>query len=534
MSRRLWSRPTVWTAVALILLALVVSCGCSLTGTGRHYRAGTITVLETNDVHSHLFPWTYKPKSSTAVKVGGLARIATVVSQVRERERNVLLLDAGDIFYPYSLNRWRARPEIGAMNLIGYDCSAVGNHEFDLGDGQLGEALDLAEFPFLSANMDVSQSLPLAGKVQSYVIKSVGGHTVGIFGLITPNLHDISSPSKQVKVDSDLVAKVVEMVSYLRPRADLVFALTHIGLRQDVKLARSVSGIDVIFGGHSHDALEKPIEVTNPAGKRTLIVQSGCYGRFVGKLQLECSPDGIASYQWSLLNVDESVEDDVRVASFLEPFRPADEEQVGIIEADLKLFGAELLATDSTVGTLVCDAIAEQFPTAAVVAVNSGGIRGDFQPAGPITRSRIDEILPFRNQIVLVWVSGSELESMLERSVQALPRPSGGFLQLSGLEVTVRLARRPVLVGREGKPVRPGERIVSVSVGGKPLDERENYLIATIDYLAGGGDGYMELARAKNRILTGKTLNDILADYIKSHSPLHPRRRRAYRFVWDE
>ena len=533
MSRKLWSRSAVWAAVALVLLALVVSWGCFLGDLGGHRRTSTITVLETNDVHSHLFPWAYKPKSGKAIKVGGLARIATIVRQVREDERNVLLLDAGDIFYPYSLRRWHGRPEIGAMNLIGYDCSAVGNHEFDLGDKALGEALDLAKFPFVSANMDVSQSAPLAGKIGDYVIKNVGGCTIGIFGLITPNLDEISSPGGEVKVDRDLAGKAAKMIAYLKPRSDMVFALTHIGLRQDLRLARSVSGIDVIFGGHSHDALRRPIAVTNPAGKRTLVVQAGCYGRFVGKLRLRRSADGIKSYQWSLLRVDESIKIDEQMESFLEPFRPVNEKPVGIIGADLELFGARLRATNSTIGTLVCDAIAEQFPTAAVVAMNSGGIRGSFQPAGPITKSRIDEILPFRNQIVLAWLSGAELKSMLERSVQWLPRSSGGFLQLRGVEVVVRLGKRRAAV-KGHRARREANEVVSVSVAGKPLDERKEYLIATIDYLARGGDGYTQLADARKRLETGKVLNDIVADYIKSHSPLHPVRRRVYRFVRDK
>jgi len=179
----------------------------------------------------------------------------------------------------------------------------------------------------------------------------------------------------------------------------------------------------------------------------------------------------------------------------------------------------------------VCDAMAEAFPTASVVMMNSGGIRGDFQPAGSITRSRIDEILPFHNKIVLVWVTGAELKSILERSVCALPEPSGGFLQMRGVEVEVDVAGPAMLMAGRGKPVRPGERIAAVSIAGKPLDEGKEYLVATINYLADGGDGYVELAGAEKRLETGRSLNDIFEDYIIQHTPLRPERATTYRLV---
>lgn len=524
-----------WRAIvalaALIGLLFLAFEGCSFVGVGSSSSSATITILETNDVHSNLFPWKHRDSSGHVAEVGGLARIATMVDEVRRVERNVLVLDAGDLFYPNSLGKWHGKPEVGAMNLIGYDCAAVGNHEFDLGDEPLGEVLDRAAFPFLCANIDVTRSKPLAGKIRSYVIKNVGGHSVGIFGLVTPSLDSISSPSEEVEVDRDLVSRAAAMVAYLKPRTDMVFALTHLGLGQDVKLAESVSGIEAIFGGHSHDALERPIEVTNPAGKQTLVVQSGCYGRYVGKLDLDCSSGDISSYKWSLLNVDDAIEEDERVAKFLDPFRIVGEDPIGVIDAELELSGPALATQDSTIGTLVCEAMAEAFPTAAVVMMNSGGIRGGFQPAGPITRSRIDEILPFHNKIVLVWVTGAELKSILERSVSALPEASGGFLQLRGLEVTVDSSRPGMLISEKGKVVRSGDRIVDVLIAGKPLDNGSEYSIATINYLAAGGDGYVELAEAAKRFETSRSLNDIYKSYILRHAPLRPRRARIYQFV---
>lgn len=513
--------------VALILIALLgLSCSWfSEASAGRTY---TITILSTNDIHSNLFPYEEKGPSGRVAEFGGLARIATIVNESRAEEPNSLLLDAGDIFYPNSLSKWRGKPEIGAMDLMGYDCVEIGNHEFDLGDAPLGEVIDQAGFPFLCANIDVSQSPPLAGKVKSHVIINVGGHSVGVFGLVTPYLRMISSPSEQVVIETDLVKTAGEMVAYLKPRTDLVVALTHLGSKQDVQLAKSVGGIDVIVGGHSHEVLERPIEVENPGGAKTLITQTGCYGRYVGKLRLVLSDEGRQTFDWSLISVDSAIEANERVAAYLEGFHSEDGGQLGVIDADLNLTGASVCTQEATIGTLVCSAIAEKFPAASVVLVNSGAIRGGFQPAGPITRTRLDEILPFHNKVVLVWMTGRELITVFERSVAALPGPSGGLLQLVGAEIKVDLRKQALVIDDKGSIVKPGERVTEVLLAGEPLEADRGYLVATINYLARGGDGYLELARAAKHVETEQSVNDLFADYITKHTPLHPERARCY------
>ncbi|MCD6327041.1 5'-nucleotidase C-terminal domain-containing protein, partial [bacterium] len=239
------------------------------------------------------------------------------------------------------------------------------------------------------------------------------------------------------------------------------------------------------------------------------------------------SHDGIESFRWSLIPVDDEVEEDERVASFLDKFRVIDEEVLGVIDADLDLAKSSIRMRQSTIGTLVCEAIAEEFPTASMVMVNSGGIRGNFQPAGPITLSEVDAILPFHNEMVLLWLSGKELKSALERSVVSLPKPDSRFLQVLGLQVEVDLSQPAMEPGR-GEAEQPGQRVGRVLVRGAPLQMNREYLVATMDYLARGGDGYIELARGRRHVKTGKVLNNIFADYIRRHSPIRPRRESSY------
>ncbi|MCD6326983.1 metallophosphoesterase, partial [bacterium] len=164
------SRPIVLLVILAVVLALLLS-GCSWFAPCCSSR---LTIVHTNDVHSHLLSYQAKGLDNQPAEVGGYARIATIVQQIRDEEWNVLLLDSGDIFYPYSLRRHKGEPEIGCMNILRYDCAAVGNHEFDLGDGPLGHAIDLAQFPFLCANIDVSGSEALAGMISPFIIKQIG------------------------------------------------------------------------------------------------------------------------------------------------------------------------------------------------------------------------------------------------------------------------------------------------------------------------------------------------------------------------
>ncbi|MBN1591807.1 MAG: metallophosphatase, partial [Candidatus Coatesbacteria bacterium] len=349
--------------LALLIISAVAAAsltGCATIGFGSGKAPTKIAVLHTNDIHSNLFPWSLRTDSGELVEVGGLARIATIVEETRRGNCPVLLLNSGDSFYPNSLSKWHGSPEIGALNMTGYDCATLGNHEFDLGDDYLGQVLDIAKFPFVCANLEVEASPPLAGKLVNYAIKNIGGCSVGIFGLITPDLDTIASPSDNIVIDRDLAGLTGALVAYLDPRTDLIFALTHIGLPMDIKLAESVSGIDAIFGGHSHDAIHEAVEVTNPAGGRTLVLQSGCYGRYVGKLELTSALDAIDSYEWTLLEVNSEIKENEPVASYLNAFQEVREDPIGIIESELKISGDAIRGQDSTIGTLVCDAIAEE------------------------------------------------------------------------------------------------------------------------------------------------------------------------------
>ena len=251
-----------------------------------------ITILHTNDTHSQIDPL---PANDRNAGKGGVARRATLVKRIRKENPNTLLIDAGDVLQgtPY-FNYYRGEVEYKAMSAIGYDASTLGNHEFDNGIEALAAALKFANFDIVSTNYDV-KGTALEGRVKPYVVKTVGGIRVGLFGLgISPTALITPENFKGVTYNDPVIA-ARNVVKTLREqeRCALVVCMSHLGYPlssrpsnniDDLKLAAQVDGIDFIASGHSHLFMEKPVEQTQPCGAKTLIFQVGKSGINVGRV----------------------------------------------------------------------------------------------------------------------------------------------------------------------------------------------------------------------------------------------------------
>ena len=247
-----------------------------------------ITILHTNDTHSQIDPL---PDNDKNAGKGGVARRATLVKRIRKENPNTLLVDSGDVLQgtPY-FNFYKGEVEYKAMSAIGYDAGNLGNHEFDNGVDALAAALKFANFDIVSANYDV-KGTALEGRVKPYVVKTVGGIRVGLFGmgispvgLITPaNFKGITF------IDPTLAARDVVKKLREEERCALVVALSHLGYQEngqrgDSLVASQVDGIDFIVSGHSHLFMEQPVTQTQPCGAKTLIFQVGKSGIYVGRV----------------------------------------------------------------------------------------------------------------------------------------------------------------------------------------------------------------------------------------------------------
>lgn len=251
-----------------------------------------ITILHTNDVHSHIDPFpATDPKNPNQ---GGVARRAAIIEQIRREEENVLLLDAGDIFQgtPY-FNYYGGELEFKLMSMMKYDLATLGNHDFDNGVDGFYAQLHHANFDFVSANYDFKNTV-LNGHIKPYKVFKKGGVKIGVFGLgvqldglVDKKLYKETIYNEPIEIAQDMSRILKNDL-----KCDLVICLSHLGFHykenpervSDLILARKTKNIDLIIGGHTHTFLEKPVIEKNLDGQEVLINQVGCYGINLGRI----------------------------------------------------------------------------------------------------------------------------------------------------------------------------------------------------------------------------------------------------------
>lgn len=255
-----------------------------------------ITILHTNDMHSHIHPFT----SGRNKGLGGMAQRAGIINFIRSQEEHVLLFDAGDIFQgtPY-FNFYGGELELKLMSAMKYDAATLGNHDFDNGLEGLKKQLDHANFPFLISNYDFKSTI-LKERFKPYKIFNKGGIKIGVFGigielkgLVPKNLYGNT-------LYKDPIKKGNQYASLLKnqEKCDLVICLSHLGFKyknnkiSDLKFATQTNNIDLIIGGHTHTFLKKPVSVLNLDKKEVLINQVGWAGINLGKIDFHFRQNG--------------------------------------------------------------------------------------------------------------------------------------------------------------------------------------------------------------------------------------------------
>ncbi len=284
MNRRDFIEKTVASTAA-------VSLGLSLTS----FTTPTIkkiTILHTNDVHSHIDP--FPADDPRNPNMGGVSRRASLIEKIRTENENVLLLDAGDIFQgtPY-FNYYGGELEFKLMSMMKYDATTIGNHDFDNGIEGLYAQMPHAQFEFLSANYDFKNTL-LDGFVHPYKVFNKNGIKIGVFGIGIQLDGLVDKKMYKETVYNDPVETAQEMVRILKKeqKCDLVICLSHLGYTYknepdticDLKLAALTDDIDLIIGGHTHTFLDKPTVTKNRSGNEVLVNQVGCYGINLGRI----------------------------------------------------------------------------------------------------------------------------------------------------------------------------------------------------------------------------------------------------------
>ena len=270
-----------------------------------------ITILHTNDVHSHVEP--FSKDHSEFPNKGGFERRATLISEIRRQNPNTLLFDAGDIFQgtPY-FNFYGGEIEFKLMSMLGYDAITIGNHDFDNGMDGLDKQLPNAKFDIISSNYDFKNTI-LESKVSDYKIYNKSGIKIGVFGLgieleglVSKELYKETKYLDPIEIASDTAKKLKETEN-----CDIVICLSHLGYKyekfpnkvSDLNLAKSTKNIDLIIGGHTHTFMNKPVVVKNNVGNDVLINQVGCFGLYLGRIDFSFDSDNNKIFNSNLLMI---------------------------------------------------------------------------------------------------------------------------------------------------------------------------------------------------------------------------------------
>lgn len=270
-----------------------------------------ITILHTNDVHSHIEP--FSKDHSEFPNRGGFERRSTILNSIRSKNPNTLLLDAGDIFQgtPY-FNFYNGELEFKLMSLLKYDAVTIGNHDFDNGITGLNEQMPNASFDFLISNYDFKNTV-LDGKTSDYKIYNKSGIKIGVFGLgieleglVTKELYRETKYLDPIHIAQDVAKKLKN-----EEKCDLIICLSHLGYKYDnlpnrvcdYNLAKKTKDIDLIIGGHTHTFMTEPVILKNQISKDVLVNQVGCFGLFLGQIDFYFDQNNQKYFNSSVLKV---------------------------------------------------------------------------------------------------------------------------------------------------------------------------------------------------------------------------------------
>ncbi|MEM1298550.1 MAG: 5'-nucleotidase C-terminal domain-containing protein [Pseudomonadota bacterium] len=415
---------------------------------------------------------------------GGVARLATVISDIRARGGEVLVTSAGDSISPSLLSSFdQGAHMIALLNKVGLDVMALGNHEFDFGPDIARARVAEAEFTVLSNNALEPDGTLLDGVADSMMLE-VGAHKVGVFGLTTASTEIKSSPGDMTFADPvEVAAKTA--ASLREAGADVVIALAHTDRREDMALL-AARDVDVLLSGDDHDVFVR-------YDGRVAMIESGSQASHVTVVTLDIETvEGRRGpkVEWrpAFEIIDTArIAPDPNVAEAVAGYEAVLSKELDVniaatpVELDTRR--TTVRAAESAFGNLAVDAM-RALTEADIAITNGGGIRGDtvYEAGTVITRRDVLTELPFGNKTVLLEVTGKDIMAALEHGVAAVEDGSGRFPHVSGLTLTFD----------PGKP--SGSRIEEVKIAGTPLDVAKTYRLATNDFMGGGGDGYAMFA----------------------------------------
>lgn len=487
-----------------------------------------ITILQTTDVHCQVHPHDelfWENGKSVFRKTGGYAQLASYLKHERKKNKNVFLIDTGDMFQGSELSvKTTGKAMVPILNALNYDLYIPGNWEVVYYKQNMQKLLGALNAPKVCTNMfhDLGEGKKGEMIFQPYEIWHVAGVKIGFLGYTDPLVPLRQSPlySKGIlytKPEENLA----HYVDVLRNQEGCAYVilLSHLGLSQQIALANmpECAGVDIIFGGDTHERVRKPIVC-----KYSKVVEPGAFGSFVGKLKLKVKDGKISgeSYELDEIDADQWKADkelSTLIAQNEKPFSDEIYKVVGYSTIPLYRY----FVVENTIDTMILDALKWRLPDTEIVLSN--GFRfcpprstPDHTGNIPITNGFIYDMLPVDSTIRTGEVSGQQLYDWLEKELNnvfakdASKRFGGWVIKFKGMTVSFKAYEEM------------GKRVQEVKVGGQPLDLSRNYRIAACEREGDPEDMLCRIRGVKNPKNTTYTLHSTMTEYLKNNSPVTP------------
>jgi len=408
-------------------------------------------------------------------KEGGMAKVATIVNSYKQVNPNTFMVIAGDFFSPSALGTARVDGErlagkqmVAMLNAIPLYLATFGNHEFDINETQFGQRMQESQFGWVSSNVLNAQGAPFP-KTEENRIQVIGSGEqkvrVGYFGVTIP-----SNPAKYVKY-TDFMAAAEKQVKELRPKVDVLIAITHLAYEDDIKIARAFPEIDMIIGGHEHEMHR--IEIASlpgiykaDANARSVFVHEFAFDPITRKLQKKSTLRRLTADIPEDPTVKAEVDKWVKIAydGFRKDgFNP--ESKVADVPIALDGHEASVRNKPTELTKIIADGMLAAVPGSEVAIYNGGSIRIDdtIQP-GEVTEYDVIRILPFGGKVVAIKIKGAFLKRILAQGIAN--KGQGGYLQTAGIAYN------------GDQPMHQG----------KPIEDGRDYTIAISDFLLTGNE----------------------------------------------
>jgi 5'-nucleotidase/UDP-sugar diphosphatase len=437
---------------------------------------------------------------------GGFAKANAVARAEKAANPNTLYLFDGDMLSPSLLSGFdKGANTIELTNLVPFDIAVPGNHEFDFGPDNFLDKMKMSKYPWAAINVTEGDGSPVPG-LGGTMMKDVAGVKVALVPVAQDTTPEVSSPGDW-KFGDTVKAAIAGAKAARADGADIVIGVVQAPHNYDREIMAS-HALDVLVSGDDHDYMTGYDGIT-------AYVDTSTEARYLAPIDLTVTieeKDGKRSVKWTpaFRFIDTSnVAPDPETQKIVEGFQKKLDESlnvdigatVGPLDSRRNIVRSE----ESAIGNLITDAM-RAANGADVAITNGGGIRADrtYDPGTMLTRKDILTELPFGNVTVVTEVTGQQILDALENGFSEVENGAGRFPQVSGMKVVANLKNAP------------GSRVVSVTVGDKPLDPAASYKVATNDFMLKGGDGYTALAGGK--VLIGPKQGDLMAndviDYI--------------------